>query len=227
MKKGSTSEYDINADKLQYFPPPGSSRDQARSIYGRLSRSEDLEAARDAYMSRPYITLVMELGVTEKVPSYAVTPSKVIKARDVVQSPTTPAKNTGTGSNQSRPLVSTLTIQKGPQRAIRARTKHPRYNFHAYGCSSTLYRCVTEETESMYRSLLRVGNVIVEHPRPQNIDAVRTLKPGFTASKEPFSWVDDDYLTGELEDPSDEVIENAGDSTGDSAEEMEMDAASD
>jgi len=111
--------------------------------------------------------------------------------------------------------VSSLKLGSVPEKQTKARKTHPRYSFYAYGCSSTLYQCVTSETESMYHSLLRAGDGIVEHPRPRNMYMVRTLKPGLNSSKETVSWVDDEYLTGEVGDPLDEVVESFVDSSGD------------
>lgn len=140
---------------------------------------------------RPYIALVMELGVQAQ------------------------------GANKHNPdfTPSSLTItrfgdREQPSRDAKAdstnktRSDHPRYQIFAYGCSSTIYKSIKANEKSEYAFLMKTSEFFPEHARqdPDSLSAVMQLKPLFEHGGDSYNWVEDFNLTGVKEEKNEETL---------------------
>jgi hypothetical protein len=134
-------------------------------------------------MNRPYVSLVMELGVENKPPEDAITNTKVTAA--------TPKPRT---RRQPQTTPSKLKIPK-QGRITHPRDRHPRYSIFAYGCSDTVYKGITQTQRGTYKLLLASGHFLGEHPRPdsESLRAVRMMKP-FWSAGDCYHWIEDKKL---------------------------------
>ncbi|KDQ14213.1 hypothetical protein BOTBODRAFT_175000 [Botryobasidium botryosum FD-172 SS1] len=114
---------------------------------------------------RPYVALVMELGVEGWMPLCAPGPSMIPKKK--LRSSSSPAA-------------------------------HPRYTFHAYGCSDTVYKGIKLDERDDYMMLLATRSFLDEHARqdPNSLGLVRQMQPFWAQGSECYSWMEDGLLTG-------------------------------
>ncbi|KAH8113055.1 hypothetical protein DFH11DRAFT_1744480 [Phellopilus nigrolimitatus] len=135
--------------------------------------------------SRPYITIVMELGVQ---PFYRTQAENEARSAATTATPVfSPAQNSTTSRNVA-------TSSRCP-----ATVAHPRYSIFAIGCSPSVYNVVDDK--DVYATLL---SYLQEHPRqtPDSLSAVRRLKPFWIVGPECFDWVGETKLSSE--DPAEE-----------------------
>lgn len=150
----------------------------------------------------PYITLVAKLGVQVPIPPVSLTETKVRLKLDscnpttASHAPTTPKKTTSTRSSEKFSTPSKLHIPAQPQIQSHPRDVHPHYSIFAYGCSETVYGVVSKSDRSVYKFLLGHRDVLNEHPRRDDemIQAMRTMKPFWSAREAGFGWIDVPFL---------------------------------
>jgi hypothetical protein len=162
--RGTVALYEIDEKCINFFPAP--------------------QLAENTSMGRPYISLVMELGVQNKVSDGAITRTK---ANTAVPKPIT--------ERQPQTTPSKLKVLK-QGRLAHAKDCHPRYSIFAYGCSSTVYNGITQAQRAMYKFLLASGDFLGEHPRPdlESLRAVRRMKPFWSAGEPCYHWIQDEKL---------------------------------
>jgi hypothetical protein len=158
---------------------------------------------------RPYICLVMELGIQPKIPSPLVASKNC--------PPTTAGtlkRSTNVGSAVSRkkartsslaPVSSQAAIDsnlRAVRRSPRLGTKQlvrPRYLIRIRGCSPSVYAVV--HNKDVYAHLLHARPIFTEHPRGEEfVAAVRRLKPFFSRSPDGYGhWLKEDIDTTNVE----------------------------
>ncbi|KAI0730725.1 hypothetical protein C8Q76DRAFT_613947 [Earliella scabrosa] len=115
---------------------------------------------------RPYVTLIMDLDVTEKDPLLEKTPTRTTQHVEA----------------------------SARQRATE--NVHPRYSVYVHGCSPTAYRVIGAGERSIYQNILRRGQLIGEHPRQDatSLRQVRMQKPFFAAGPMSWHWLHNAWL---------------------------------
>ncbi|KAF8648748.1 hypothetical protein AX16_006189 [Volvariella volvacea WC 439] len=154
--KGGLGDDDFTAEQIQFFPEDGP--------------------------IRPYVTLIMELGVhPETLPVPKTTKTKTNKR----------TKNGHVGDAPNR---------RSERTKPGAVVLHERYNIWAYGCSSAVYRVIDDYDEDSAKlvRLLAGRHFFAEHARTdkQSIAAVRRLKPEWVQGEDCYDWVADELLLG-------------------------------
>ncbi|KAF9042685.1 hypothetical protein BDP27DRAFT_1455214 [Rhodocollybia butyracea] len=114
---------------------------------------------------RPYITLIMDLGVQSYIPGYATSPQV-----SVLKTPEQQAFSSSTEISEP-PRRKRARVEPTPQNV------HPRFAFHISGCSSRTYAGIRSGDEYLYRNLLHPNEMMLEHPRPQMAPALLNMKP--------------------------------------------------
>jgi hypothetical protein len=129
---------------------------------------------------RPYISLVMELGVQPK----GTVPTKELPKSAPSASTTTPLR---------------LDVLK-QGRLRHARDTHPRFSIFAYGCSNAVYKGISPDQRATYQYLLASRDFLAEHPRqhPGALDTVGRMKPFWKAGSASYDWVDEKVLGGDV-----------------------------
>jgi hypothetical protein len=129
---------------------------------------------------RPYISLVMELGVQPK----GTVPTKELPKSAPSASTTTPSKLDVTKQGRLR----------------HPRDTHPRFSIFAYGCSNTVYKGISPDQRATYQYLLASRDFLTEHPRQHlgALDAVGRMKPFWKAGSASYDWVDEKALGGNV-----------------------------
>ncbi|CAA7268435.1 unnamed protein product [Cyclocybe aegerita] len=186
-KKGS---YEVDAKKIGLFPPPGSSRDCMKTKMGVES---------EKYFSRPYISLVMELGV-----------GKLRDTKSAFVQEHLDQNSVSTSNKVSPPRIGIVAHQPLTRITSRATPKaiHPRYSLCFYGCTAEVYGCIHEAAESIYELLLQLSDMVPDHPRPSSISMVLRMKPFWRTNNESYDWFNDSWLRAdENEVEEDAVIE--------------------
>lgn len=145
----------IDASELKFFP-------STQSTYN------------DTPYGRPYIAMVLELGVQQHH-------SAVPKSKGSVV-PKTPAK-----LETDTPPTGTV-----PPRGVAETSqpnKNPKYTVRVYGCSPTVYKVVTEKAR--YSLLLGSNNLLGEHARsnPESRAAVMQMKPYWRILENCYHWL--------------------------------------
>ena len=113
-------------------------------------------------LDRPYVTLVMELGV---LPS---DPQALSSQADAPQAPAF--------VDTSQPPERVSDSDSGAQTV-----QHPRYSVIAYGCSPAVYRVVQKRESAMYEQIFRKADGLAEHDGQHggaSLDLVRMLNFG-------------------------------------------------
>jgi len=129
---------------------------------------------------RPYISLVMDLGIARRMPA------SDSKSRTVAltSAPPTPQK--------------VSSYQSGVRRRHYNPDEHPRYQFIASGCSAVVYKNVDK---AKFGGLLGTHDIFTDHGRLDegSIGAVKRLKPVWEPGDCCFDWIekDDVLLSGE------------------------------
>ena len=171
--------------------------------------------------SRPYIALVMDLGVQPPTGALAKTPTKEAtrsKAAGEKTSTKRPHKSPNpketskkaksrettpvswsTGATPSTP--SKLDIQDSQLRRGKSATQHiahPRYSIYTYGCSPAVYGVVKDK--HLYAQLLGSRDFLSEHSRQDrhSLFAVRKLKAFWSAGAACYGWLDCKFLNKPL-----------------------------
>jgi hypothetical protein len=153
---------DIDASKLSFFP-----KDQ--ELFGDNSL-------------RPYITLVMELGIPlTKMPN--ATGGKEVDMPPLKKFKAAPRLEVRLEVGIPKTVHSTC-LPPPPRR-------NPRYRIYAYGCSPLVYKVVTNK--HVFASLLSSCTLLAEHPRQTNscLKAVKELKPFWSHGAEFYGWLKD------------------------------------
>ena len=127
---------------------------------------------------RPYISLVMELGVQPKGTIPTKEPPKSVPSG---------------GTSPSRLDV----MSQG--HLHHARDTHPRFSIFAYGCSNTVYKGISPEQRNIYQHLLASRDFLTEHPRQHSgaLDALGRMKPLWKAGSACYDWVNEKVLRGD------------------------------
>ncbi|KAH8109129.1 hypothetical protein DFH11DRAFT_1515959, partial [Phellopilus nigrolimitatus] len=155
---------------------------------------------------RPYITIVMELGVQPYYQTQAKYEAK--SAPTEVARPRTPTRASSAGErstvNEVEGTPSNLRTSHMGKRSDRntdkgkniAKVVHPRYAIFVNGCSPSVYNVVDDK--DVYATLLSSRHILQEHPRQTKdaLSAVRRLKPFWIKGPEYFGWTDEPKLSG-------------------------------
>jgi hypothetical protein len=186
-QSGTIADYSIDEAKLNFFP-----KKLEKCTHGSTSTSY-----------RPYISLIMELGVQPKVPNEVKT-ATIFKPH---QSSSSKKKS------DNRPRTPPPPIERGPDHATPSKIEtpqygrrhhskkegHARYNVFAYGCSPTVYRGIDAAHKASYALLLSSRDFLGEHPRTdvETLKAVRRMKPFWNGGDDCYHWVEhNDILHG-------------------------------
>ncbi|KAF8590094.1 hypothetical protein K439DRAFT_1657646 [Ramaria rubella] len=181
---GTIPGYEIEESKIAFFPPQSGTNQRAST--------------------RPYITLIMELGVRAKISTEVKTPVKVreqpknAKKKRTTNTPSgSSRKNVRSSVKEEKRDISpseVYMVQSGRNKY--PRSNHPRYSIFAYGCSSTVYKIIEVSQKGDYAFLLAPGDFLAEHPRmsPKSLQAVRRMKPFWSAGSGCYDWIENDFL---------------------------------
>ncbi|KAF9465579.1 hypothetical protein BDZ94DRAFT_1346066 [Collybia nuda] len=152
---------------------------------GFCTNADPADERAEQYNTRPYITIVMNLGVRPKI-------SAQPEGASSGTPPTSKAQIGLTDSNAAPPKVTT---EVGPTRAQskqRSGTKniHPRYVINITGYSSYVYGVLLPDSKDLLEGILSVHDILHEHPRKDNIfmDSIWRLKPFWSKIGGSFHW---------------------------------------
>jgi hypothetical protein len=185
-KKGTVVGYSIDQADVKFFPH---------------TLDQCVHGSTDNNSHRPYISMVMELGVQPEIPDVAKTGTKFQGKKSAAKKcPKTPppAKHVHVHGTPSKIYVP----QHGSKHHLIE--GHARYNIFAYGCSPTVYRGIDDLHKAKYALLLSSRDFLGEHPRHngQSIAAVRRMKPFWSGGQACYHWVEhDDILHGSVSCP--------------------------
>ncbi|KAG8710691.1 hypothetical protein FRC08_016827 [Ceratobasidium sp. 394] len=147
-----TPRVDIDAERLGFFSPYSVDQKSPSPVTAGFADS------------RPYLTVVLNLGVEVAVPE----PAKPETANSQVA---------GTGTNPS------LTVSPAKRMSSRkGKPVHPRYSISILGCSHTTFPpLIAASEEHHYSSLLSPGNSAAEHARDDQEfqEALAQMKPAW------------------------------------------------
>jgi hypothetical protein len=185
IKGGTVVELSIDQANVNFFP-----KTLEKCTHGSIPASY-----------RPYVSLIMELGVQVKPPEKAQTatifkPRRCSSSKKTFDSPPrTPPPIEGSPDHTT---PSKIYIPQYGQRH-HPKKGHARYNIFAYGCSPTVYRGIDAAHKASYALLLSSRDFLGEHPRKdvQTLKAVRRMKPFWNGGEDCYHWVEhDDVLHG-------------------------------
>jgi len=151
---------EIDATQLEFFTdPPAGHPDFTR------------------YNERPYIAIVMHLGIQPGSLNGSATENKVSEDEATAWIP--PRSSSTTPSDQN------LEVDK---------STHPRYAITIVGCSNAVYNVIEKDDEHKYATLITSRDIVDEHPRQGNsfIRGVLRLKPYWTKKDQSFHWATSD-----------------------------------
>lgn len=198
---GTVQKYSIDANRIEVFPTQSNGRlcvadALTRNTPGALSREDALKS-----LSRPYITLVMELGVRHRGKRSAAEKG----------SPEGPSSREQQSANPQSPLRFKAALP--PTRSSRRTAKdefsprHRRYALMAYGCSSKTYSCVDETDQEKIDGLLHANDLLYELPRTSlRFDTLR-MKPFWGKEPGAYTWAHDPNFARYSEREFDEYTE--------------------
>ncbi|KAF8523912.1 hypothetical protein BU17DRAFT_63556 [Hysterangium stoloniferum] len=156
-RRQTLSRFDMSAILIQL-----NIRDKVQAANMSASALHYFTSGNREQNSRPYITIITELGLKRQPPF---------------------AKPKSIG--YSAPVQGTpkITAKKAK------RVTHPRYFFLVTGCSESVYRVIPRNQRHIYKGLLVSDSLLEEHPRldENHLDAVLQMKPDWTT--ESFGWV--------------------------------------
>ncbi|KAF5373422.1 hypothetical protein D9615_009451 [Tricholomella constricta] len=189
IQRGTIAKYSIDQAKIEFFPEIESCK----------------HGSKIPTSYRPYIGLVMELGIQGKVSEEAKT---AIKFRPDRSSSSSSSSSKKSGGPSRTPSPSRMVI---PQRGQRHHPQegHPRYHIFAYGCSPTVYRGIDAAHKDKYAQLLKSRDFLGEHPRQnsQTLKAVQRMKPFWNGGEDCYHWVEhNDILHGPAPPRREEVL---------------------
>jgi hypothetical protein len=189
-KKGSITAYSINEEDVGFFPKT--------SCSGCLNHGQEPHPH-----SRPYIALIMEVGVQTSLPQNVTTKTKSSAANMNPAAKQKTASKKPALSQGARPTAPTRDIPKDVQTPLkivipqvgihhRERTGHPRYSIFAYGCSLTVYCGIREEQRAGFALFLRSRDFLGEHARgdDNSIAALWNMKPFWSVGPPCYHWID-------------------------------------
>lgn len=129
---------------------------------------------------RPYITIVMELGIQNE-------PTSAAKAR----STSSGSANTGGArkASVSRMEVGPPVARRSTRSTAATTTAHPRYSIYIYGCSPSVYGVINDVDKDKYAGLLTLHRPLDNSPRPELLSAIKALKPTFDDGDALSSWL--------------------------------------
>lgn len=216
-KHSNKSDVAVDVDKVRYFPPAKSPRNptlEDKAFFPNPATNDDWQgAALLAYRTRPYISLVMELGVIREGEREPIKPMVVEKLDNSSHSTSQPKEHLVRSHKPQQPSVSQIEVATAPTKETRSRTSeeaHPRYSLFFYGCSEKVYRCIPADRRGIYKTLLQIGGILGDHPPNRPIDPVLQMKPFWTIGDNCFSWVNEHSFrpkdTSESSEPSDGVV---------------------
>ena len=184
-KAGTVAAYSIDQAEIGFFP----------------KTSEKCTHGSTIPPYRPYISLVMELGLQPEVPDVAATrtifkpePSKTRPSRTQTPPPGGPDPST----------PSKVRIPKHGERHHPVEG-HPRYNVFVNGHSPTVYRGIDATQKHRYALLLSCRDFLGEHPRKdeKSLKAVRRMKPFWNGGDDCYHWIEhNNILHGRVRPPS-------------------------
>jgi hypothetical protein len=175
--EGTIQAYSIDEKTIGFFPKSASH--VANPFTGGDRKREERTA------TRPYVSLIMELGVRPGTSAGAVTSTKFLD----------PPKTAPRSTDDIFSTPSKLVLP-GQGRLKHSKDKHPRYNIFVYGCSGTIFKGITPADKASYALLLGSRDILAEHPRQDkaSLAAVRQQKPFFSGGDNSFHWVDEPSL---------------------------------
>ncbi|KAF8233182.1 hypothetical protein L208DRAFT_901969, partial [Tricholoma matsutake] len=186
IKGGTVAKLSIDQAEDSFFP-----KKLGKCTHGSIPTSY-----------RPYVSLIMELGLQLKPPEAQTTsifkPDSYSSSSSSKKSdprPHTPPPN------EASPDHATPSKIYIPQHGRRHHPKegHARYNIFVYGCSPTVYRGIDAAHKASYALLLSSRDFLGEHPRKdvQTLKAVRRMKPFWNGGEDCYHWVEhSDVLHG-------------------------------
>ncbi|PSR73509.1 hypothetical protein PHLCEN_2v10650 [Hermanssonia centrifuga] len=153
---------------------------------------------------RPYISLVMDLGVRVPLPNSAQHPaispalSDISKAQNIAG-----LRQVGTSSiqTQKQPMAaksepgkaktapSRVNVNSSPLPSTTNMEKDEpwRYTIHAFGCSDAVYKAIRPEDKQKWQKLLMGDEILVDRPH----------KESFALGKESYHWFNDPLLNSD------------------------------
>lgn len=151
---------------------------------------------------RPYISLVMELGVQLKSKGL-----KLPRDREDSQSSTDTLLDESLTDRPSTP--SHFHVDERGSSA--SRDTHPRYNIFAHGCSGTIYKVIPLDTrvQADYAKFLGLHDFLDEFSKTSSswsVSTVLKMKAVFFGGLDGFHWIQNERLRGDLSPAEDEVV---------------------
>jgi hypothetical protein len=184
IKAGSVAELSIDQAEVNFFP--------------KTLEKCTHESIPTSY--RPYVSLIMELGVQVKPPEEAQTatiykPDRFSSSSSKKKSDRRPQTPPPIEGGPDLAMPSKMYIPQYGQRH-HENQGHARYNIFAYGCSPTVYRGIDNAHKASYALLLSSCDFLGEHPRKdaQTLKAVRRMKPFWTGVEDCYHWVEHDNV---------------------------------
>lgn len=180
-RSGTIAGYSIDQAQVKFFP----------KMPEKCRHGSHESIPTDPTFRRPYVSLIMELGVQSKTPEIATTATTYKPPSSKKKSnvrPRTPPPVSG-GPDHATP--SKLYIPEYGERH-HSTVGHPRYNLFAYGCSPTVYRGIDVAHKASYALLLSSRDFLGEHPRKdaETLKAVRRMKPFWNGGDDCYHWVE-------------------------------------
>lgn len=131
---------------------------------------------------RPYLTVVMELGVTvseDSISTNADRPRRGAQPEPMPKSIYIPVYDS---SNEQG--------KKGKDRNVVADQQHARYSIFVYGCSPKTYKVVKDDEVARYQEMLQLTELLSNHPRKdeESKKLVYQQKPYFDAGSDMMYW---------------------------------------
>ncbi|KAG9089296.1 hypothetical protein FS749_001444 [Ceratobasidium sp. UAMH 11750] len=164
--RAKTPRVDIDAERLGFFSPYLAGQETSSSVTAEYANS------------RPYLTVVLNLGVQVTEPDTAKPEaSKPAAAKSCSNNPR--AADSQAARNKTN---SPLTISPAAKRRSNRKSKlvHPRYSISISGCSHTTFpSLVSASQDHRYASLLSPGDFAAEHARKDQVfkEAIVRMKP--------------------------------------------------
>jgi hypothetical protein len=173
-------------------------RDKKQSVNISAERLRYFTPGNQEQNSRPYITIVMELGLKWKMTSF--------QSR---------SKASITNATQAQGTPSKISVKQPTDRKFLPRKAkkgklvvHPRYSFLVTGCSESVYRVIPSGQRDIYQGLLGSHSLLAQHPRANDnhVDAVLQMKPFWT--NESFRWAKSSKIDSGMARETTDVVTN-------------------
>ena len=137
------------------------------------------------YNERPYIAIVMHLGIQPGSMNGLATENKVSENEATGNDPEASAWIPPQSSSTTTPSYLNIETDK---------SAHPRYAITIVGCSNAVYNVIEKEDEDKFATLITSRDIVDEHPRQGDsfIRGVLRLKPYWTMQAQSFHWATSD-----------------------------------